>query len=41
MKNLYGLKKYQAIASDLKEQLRQLSLENKDETALKVLSQKL
>lgn len=41
MKNLYGLKKYQAITEDLKEQLKQLSIENKDETALKVLSQKL
>jgi hypothetical protein len=41
MKNLYGLKKYQAITEDLKEQLKQLSIENKDETALKVLSQRL
>jgi arylsulfatase A-like enzyme len=41
MKNLYGQKKYQAISDDLKNQLLQLSLENKDETALKVLAQKL
>jgi arylsulfatase A-like enzyme len=41
MKNLYGLKKYHTITEDLKKQLKQLSLENKDETALKVLGQKL
>jgi hypothetical protein len=41
MKNLYNQKKYQAISDDLKNQLLQLSLENKDETALKVLAQKL
>ena len=41
MKNLYGLKKYQTKTNNLKDQLRQLSLENKDETAQKVLAQKL
>jgi arylsulfatase A-like enzyme len=38
MNNLYGQKKYQAIAADLKEQLRQLCIENKDEEALKALA---
>jgi arylsulfatase A-like enzyme len=39
MKNIYGLKKYHSITEDLKEQLKQLVIENKDKTALKVLSQ--
>ncbi|HEY1010681.1 MAG: sulfatase [Daejeonella sp.] len=37
MKNLYGQKKYEAISNDLKEQLKKLCEENKDEEALKWL----
>lgn len=37
MKNLYGEKKYQVITSDLKKQLKELCIENKDEEALKWL----
>lgn len=37
MKNLYGEKKYQAITDDLKKQLKDLCIENKDEEALKWL----
>ena len=41
MNNLYGKKNYDAIVKDLKEQLKQLCLENKDEEALKALEQDL
>lgn len=39
MHNLYGQKKYEAIVLGLKGQLKQLSIENKDTEALKILSQ--
>lgn len=35
MKNLYGQKRYAAITADLKKQLQQLCVENKDEEALR------
>jgi arylsulfatase A-like enzyme len=38
MHNLYGQKKYTSITTDLKKQLKQLILENKDEEALKYLN---
>ncbi len=41
MKNLYGLKNYNTITQDLKEQLKQLCIEKKDKTALKVLAENL
>jgi len=41
MKNLYGLKNYSTITQDMKEQLKQLCIENKDKTALKVLAENL
>lgn len=41
MKNLYGKKSYDAIVLDLKAQLRELCIENKDEEALKALDQVL
>ncbi|MFA6945959.1 MAG: sulfatase [Pedobacter sp.] len=41
MNNLYGKKNYDAIVKDLKEQLKQLCLENRDEEALKALEQAL
>lgn len=41
MNNLYGKKGYEAIVSDLKAQLKQLCIENKDEEALKALDQTL
>lgn len=41
MKNLYGQKKYAAITLDLKKQLKQLCIENKDEEALRFLAQEL
>ncbi len=37
MKNLYGEKKYQVITNDLKKQLKELCIENKDEEALQWL----
>jgi arylsulfatase A-like enzyme len=39
MNNIYGKKSYEAIVLDLKAQLRQLCIENKDEEALKALEQ--
>ncbi len=39
MKNLYGQKKYEAITADLKNQLQQLCIENKDKEALNALAQ--
>ncbi len=39
MKNLYGRKKYDRIVQSLKDQLKKLTLENKDEEAIKVLAQ--
>ena len=39
MKNLYGQKKYDAITADLKKQLEQLCIQNKDQEALKALAQ--
>ena len=41
MKNLYGQKKYEAITTDLKKQLQQLCIQNKDQEALKALAQNL
>ena len=41
MKNLYGQKKYAVITLDLKKQLKQLCIENKDEEALRFLAQEL
>ena len=41
MNNLYGKKNYEAIVLDLKAQLKQLCIENKDEEALKALAQTL
>jgi arylsulfatase A-like enzyme len=41
MKNIYGHKKYESITADLKKQLEQFCIENKDTEALKALSQNL
>jgi arylsulfatase A-like enzyme len=41
MNNIYGQKKYESLTADLKKQLEQLCIENKDTEALKALSQKL
>lgn len=41
MKNLYGQKKYAAITLDLKKQLKQLCIGNKDDEALRFLAQEL
>lgn len=41
MNNLYGQKKYEAIAADLKQRLKNLCIENKDEEALKALAKNL
>ena len=41
MKNLYGQKKYAVITLDLKKQLKQLCIENKDAEALRFLAQEL
>jgi arylsulfatase A-like enzyme len=38
MNNIYGQKKYETITAELKMQLKQLSLENKDDEALKYLA---
>jgi hypothetical protein len=40
MNNIYGQKKYESLTADLKKQLEQLCIENKDTEALKALSQK-
>lgn len=39
MKNLYGQKKYDTLILNLKDQLKNLCLENKDDEAIKILSQ--
>lgn len=41
MNNIYGQKKYESITEDLKKQLMQLCIENKDTEALKALSENL
>lgn len=39
MRNVYGQKKYESIITDLKKQLREMCMENKDEEALRVLKE--